>query len=145
MKFTVYGNPTGKGRPKFSRRGNFVHTYTPEKTANYEDLVIISYNQAKTVEDLKLFDKPLKVDIKAFYPTTTNPITKKKFNKKESALALSNDIKAVIKPDVDNVIKIILDALNGVAYKDDNQIVKLTAEKIYSTNPRVEIEIILAD
>jgi Holliday junction resolvase RusA-like endonuclease len=45
------------------------------------------------------------------------------------------------KPDIDNVIKIIADSLNGIAYKDDTQIVKLTAHKLYSDNPRVEIKL----
>ena len=38
-KFEVMGTPVAKGRPKFARRGNFVSTYTPEKTVNYENLV----------------------------------------------------------------------------------------------------------
>ena len=35
--FMVYGEPVGKGRPRFAKRGNFVSTYTPQKTKTYED------------------------------------------------------------------------------------------------------------
>jgi len=45
----------------------------------------------------------------------------------------------VKKPDADNIIKIIADALNGLAYKDDCQIVRLEFEKFYALTPRVEI------
>ena len=37
LKFTIRGEPKGKGRPKFSRQGNIVRTYTPDTTANYEN------------------------------------------------------------------------------------------------------------
>ena len=39
IMFTVYGNPVAKGRPRFAKRGNFVQTYTPEKTKAYESEV----------------------------------------------------------------------------------------------------------
>ena len=45
------------------------------------------------------------------------------------------------KPDADNIAKSVLDALNGFAYNDDNQIVCLTVQKLYDTNARVEITI----
>ena len=45
------------------------------------------------------------------------------------------------KPDIDNVEKIILDALNGIAYDDDKQVVEEASSKLYSDVPRVEIEV----
>ena len=45
VKFTVLGTPVGKGRPRFSRQGQFVRTYTPDKTVNYETLVRMEYEQ----------------------------------------------------------------------------------------------------
>jgi Holliday junction resolvase RusA-like endonuclease len=45
------------------------------------------------------------------------------------------------KPDIDNIEKIIFDALNGIAYNDDSQIVSCWADKFYSTVPRVEVVI----
>lgn len=45
------------------------------------------------------------------------------------------------KPDIDNVIKVIADALNGVAYDDDKQIIDVSARKVYSETPRVDVRI----
>ncbi len=45
------------------------------------------------------------------------------------------------KPDIDNITKIVLDGLNGVAYKDDNQITKIEVEKIYNETSCIEVEI----
>jgi Holliday junction resolvase RusA-like endonuclease len=44
-----------------------------------------------------------------------------------------------VKPDLDNVMKAVLDALNGVVYADDSQVINLVATKRYSTDPRVEV------
>jgi Holliday junction resolvase RusA-like endonuclease len=43
------------------------------------------------------------------------------------------------KPDIDNYLKIILDSLNGIVYKDDAQVCKCTVSKRYDDYPRVEI------
>ena len=45
------------------------------------------------------------------------------------------------KPDTDNIAKIVLDSLNGIAYPDDSQVVDLQVLKRYCENPRVELEI----
>ena len=49
------------------------------------------------------------------------------------------------KPDCDNIAKIILDSLNGIAFKDDNQVSKLEVNKVYGTEDKVEVEIIYLD
>lgn len=129
--FEVLGQPCGKGRPKFSRRGNFVKAYTPEKTANYETLVRFTYQQAGGT----LFEVPVKMTIHAFYKIP------KSASKKKSEQMQNGSILPVVKPDIDNVIKAIADALNGIAYNDDTQIVRMVAEKHYSDVPRVVVEI----
>ena len=52
---------------------------------------------------------------------------------------LENIIRPIKKPDMDNVIKMVADALNQVAYKDDTQIVDCQVRKFYSEEPRVEV------
>jgi Holliday junction resolvase RusA-like endonuclease len=52
---------------------------------------------------------------------------------------LDNKIYPTIKPDTDNIAKSILDSLNGIAYKDDKQVVKLTVEKRYDEIPSVSV------
>ncbi|WP_269148312.1 RusA family crossover junction endodeoxyribonuclease [Limosilactobacillus reuteri] len=63
------------------------------------------------------------------------------YRKKERELRLSGIHRPIVKPDTDNYIKSTLDGLNGLLWEDDNQIVKIVAEKYYSDRPRVEIEV----
>ena len=54
---------------------------------------------------------------------------------------LWNKIRPTKKPDIDNIIKAVLDALNGVAYKDDTQVVQVMATKKYRDKAFVEVAI----
>jgi len=128
IKFTVEGQPTAKARPRFNGK----RCYTPQKTANYEELVKWCYGLGNNE---KYETEPVECEIKAYYyiPKATS--------KKNRKLMLKNKIRPTKKPDCDNVSKIILDALNGLAYHDDSQVVKLTIEKLYGEVPRVEVVI----
>ena len=132
--FIVRGVPVGKGRPRFSTVNGHAVAYTPEKTANYETFVKLSYQQqcagVKFPEDV-----PLGVRINAYFPIP------KSTSKKKRAQMESGDIMHLKKPDCDNVAKAILDSLNGIAYNDDSQVCDLTVKKFYSENPRVCITI----
>ena len=129
--FEVEGKPTGKGRPRFKRMGNFVQTYTPEKTAEYEKLVRIRFQNAGGA----LTDKPVRVEITAFFAPP------KSTRKRDRIEMLANRILPEKKPDVDNIAKIILDALNKIAYKDDSQVIELSVKKIYSDAAKVCVHI----
>ncbi|WP_324295211.1 RusA family crossover junction endodeoxyribonuclease [Limosilactobacillus reuteri] len=63
------------------------------------------------------------------------------YRKKERELRIAGAHRPIVKPDTDNYIKSTLDGLNGLLWEDDNQIVKIVAEKYYSDHPRVEIEV----
>lgn len=125
MKFTIPGEPTGKGRPRVMRTG---HAYTPEKTVLYENLVKLCYKG-------KIHEGELAMDVKAFYQIP------KSASRRNADLMQRWCIKPTKKPDCDNVLKIIADALNGIAYKDDSQIVDARVRKYYSDEPRIEVEI----
>ena len=133
ITFTVPGVPIGKGRPKFSRRGAFVRAYTPEKTANYENLVKLAASQAMAGAD------PLKRPI-AVMLTLNMPIPSS-WSKKRRELALRGLIGATVKPDLDNVCKALADAMNGIVYEDDKQIVSATIVKQYATVPCVAVRV----
>lgn len=120
--FEIEGKPVGKGRPRFKRMGNFVQTYTPEKTAEYEKLVRLRFQNAGGV----ITDEPVRVEIAAFFAPP------KSTRKRDKAEMLANRILPMKKPDVDNIAKIILDALNKIAFKDDSQVIELSVKKIYS-------------
>ena len=130
IKFTILGNPNGKGRPRFST--NTGRAYTPKKTTMYENLVRIEYGiQCNNFR----FDDDAMLDMRilAFYEIP------KSTSKKKRNLMLSGMLRPTKKPDMDNVVKIIADSLNKVAYRDDTQIVDCQCRKFYSDTPRVEV------
>lgn len=134
-KFTVYGPVVAKQRPRVTRRGNFVKTYTPEATANYETLVRLSFIQENPNFKTIAKDIPLTCIITIYkgIPKSTS--------KKKREMMLNGQIRPTSKPDIDNSVKSIFDALNGVAYNDDSQIVELSVKKYYSETPKVEVKI----
>lgn len=133
MQFTIPGEVKGKGRPRVTIRGGYAMAYTPKDTVNYENLVRYIYSEKCGYKfDTK---KPLYANIYAFFsiPKSTSKKKSKEMNDKL--------IRPTKKPDNDNIAKLILDALNKVAYDDDSQIVRLCVGKYYSDRPRVEVEI----
>lgn len=134
VKFTVLGEPVGKGRPRFSNAGPYVKTYTPEKTANYETLVKLEYE--RQCGDYRFPDSAqLDVRIIAFYEIP------KSTSKKKTKMMENGMIRPTKTPDFDNIGKIVCDSLNKIAYRDDSQIVDAQVRKFYSRNPRVVITI----
>ena len=127
----IEGEPVGKGRPRVTTRGKFAHAYTPLKTKNYERMVMNSFLNKYTFNDQ--LSGPIEANIKGYFSIP------KSTSKKVRNLMLSNKIHHTKKPDIDNIAKSVLDSLNGLAYEDDSQVVKLTGEKLYSDNPRVEL------
>lgn len=134
--FTIIGEPMGKQRPKFSRAGSFVKTYTPEATANYEQWVKLSYLQQRG-DTAIIEDKEIAVTIKAYFKIPAS------VSKKKAEQMRLGYIRPTKKPDFDNIAKIICDALNGLAYKDDAAIVSANIEKYYAPDdePKVIVEI----
>ena len=145
VNFTIEGPPVGKARPRVTR----TVTYTPAKTARYEDLVrYTAINSFKGIFDK---DEPLDVKIIAYFEVP------KSLSKKRKALCLANKELPIKMPDADNIGKIIMDGMNpkkklnkqlrkmvevmqGV-YKDDRQVTKLLVVKRYAERPRVEVRI----
>jgi Holliday junction resolvase RusA-like endonuclease len=127
-EFEIIGKPGAKGRPRFTKYGK---TYTDEKTVNYENLVKLSYQNQ--VNGKFGEDEELSVLIHAYFPIP------KSTSKKQKDMMINYQRQPTVKPDCDNIAKVILDSLNNVAYKDDSQVVELTVAKFYSDNPRVEV------
>lgn len=135
INFTVLGIPVGKGRPKFSTVNGHAVAYTPKKTANYETLVKLSYQQQ--CGDCKPYEKdvPLIATIHAYFPIP------KSVSKRKREIMQGGLVPHTKKPDADNLAKAVLDALNGIAYQDDSQIAALRVTKYYSEEPHVDVEI----
>lgn len=132
FEFEIPGSPKGKGRPRFTRSG---HTYTPESTASYENLVKVCFAQKYHGTQPIPHGVPLEAHLIAFFPIP------KSASKSRAADMERGFLLPTKPPDTDNLAKIVLDALNGIAYHDDAQIVRLTVQKSYSREPRVIVEI----
>lgn len=133
VSFTVPGTPVGKGRPKFARRGNFVSTYTPEKTASYENLVKVKAQEA--MQGRPLFEGAVCVGIHLF---VTPPAS---WSQKKQREALAGRIFPTTKPDADNVLKGIMDACNEIVFRDDKQVVDVVISKRYCATARACVEV----
>ena len=133
VDFTVYGNPQGKGRPRFARRGSYVHTYTPEKTVAYEEEIQTAY--LRQCENYYFGYAPLEFYVTAYYPIPKSATKGKRME------IDAGQCRPTKKPDLDNVIKVIADSLNGIAYKDDAQIYYIRIAKFYDDIPRLEVQI----
>jgi len=131
VTFQVEGVPVGKGRPKFARRGNFVSTYTPTKTRDYEHLIKVAAKQAMGTTE------PLKTPVAAYIYITV-PIPQS-YSKKRRKACLDGLERPCKKPDIDNIVKAYLDAMNDIVYDDDCQVVSLHAIKVYGTVGLVEV------
>lgn len=127
INFTVSGKPVGKERPRVTRNG----TYTPAKTGTAEEAVQWAYR----IHKCESFESgvPLYAIIESYFPllkSDSKAIKQKK---------IGGEILPTKKPDWDNLGKLACDALNGVAYADDSQIVAGIEIKKYSDRPRTEI------
>lgn len=127
IRLEISGIPDGKGRPRFTRRG---HAYTPEKTREYEGRVAAAFYNSRE----KAFQKgtPIVVDVIAKMPIPKSTSKKKRLE----MLAREKMLK---KPDIDNIVKAVLDGLSGLAFPDDNQVRKIYAYKIYAEEPSTTV------
>lgn len=132
ITLTIYGEPIAKGRPRFAMRGKYPIAYTPAKTRKAEQDIIKQILPYRPKEPLTT---PIDITIYFYLPIPKGK--SKKFIKEALLFKILPDKK----PDIDNLIKTILDSLNTIFFKDDKQIVVLHAGKWYSDNPRTEITI----
>jgi Holliday junction resolvase RusA-like endonuclease len=116
LTFTIPGAPRGKGRPRFARRGNFVRTYTDPATASYENLIALA---AKAEHgDNPPLDGPLAMTLLFVLP-------RPKSAPKRVTLPAS-------RPDLDNLVKAVLDGCNQAGvWSDDARVVEMFARKVY--------------
>lgn len=130
IQFFIPGVPVAKGRPRMTKTG---HTYTPKKTEEYEKLVKQSFITA--CGGNRITDKPVVVNILFRMPIP------KSCTKKQIAEMEANLQKPAKRPDIDNLIKAVLDGLNGVAYFDDKQVVAISAAKVYGAVSGTKVSI----
>jgi Holliday junction resolvase RusA-like endonuclease len=127
----------GKVKPKQSfRYTRFGHKYTPRDVKQYaRDIQYSFYAKYPKWLPSMFFEKPLRAEIEVYKQMP------KSFSKIKKQRAIAGEIRPLIKPDVDNCTKNIFDALNGIVYPDDKQIVELSVAKYYSDTDFVKVRI----
>lgn len=136
MNVTIHvpGHPVAKGRPRFARHGKFIQTYTPKKTQTFEDIVRFHALEAWAPRE-PLGQVPITLAVRCWLQIP------KSWSKRLRNLSLSGAMWPLGKPDLDNYLKLVGDALNGVVYLDDSAVVAASISKRFSDNPGLDIEV----
>lgn len=130
MRFTVPGQPYGKARP---RKGKF-GIYNPKANDENERRIREAYIQTKGLIPEPV-TAPVWMNVELIYAVP------KATPKKKREMMLAGKIRPMVKPDVDNCLKSVMDALNGLAYMDDKQVVLTRCIKRYGEKPATIIDI----
>ena len=125
MEIVIYGEPIPQGRPRFTKTG---HTYDPQRSRNYKQLVRFWVTQhLKKIPGWKPLENALCVDL-TFYMGTPSS-----WSKQKRIQAIQGQIRPITRNgDIDNMVKAILDANNGLLWVDDSIITDLSARKRYT-------------
>ncbi|TYU83583.1 RusA family crossover junction endodeoxyribonuclease [Listeria monocytogenes] len=132
IKFAINIPPHPQERPRFRNLGKFTQTYDPPKSKEYKKKIA---NVAKMYAPGTPISTPIQIKLVFFVA-----IPKSKSKAWKQRAVLGQEFPAV-RPDIDNYVKAILDALNGLMFSDDGKIVELIAYKRYSDVPRTEVSI----
>jgi Holliday junction resolvase RusA-like endonuclease len=133
ITISLQGPPQGKGRARSFVRGGRIGHYTPQKTRSYEALI---FGAAIDAMGNRLpLDEAVMIDMRAIYPVPAS------WSERKRQRALIGEIRPTIKPDLDNVAKAWNDALNGVVYRDDSLICRMSLEKHYGPQPLVMVTV----
>lgn len=128
-KIYIPGEPVSKGRPRMTKSG---HTYTPKRTVDYERMVQTLFHAehgSPKLEGAIL----LRLDLYFGIPKSSSKAARKQMQQ-----GMERPCK---RPDIDNCLKAVCDALNGIAYKDDSQIVAAVIQKFWADEPRAVVTI----
>lgn len=121
IKFFVPGEPVGKSRPRFTTVNGHVKAYTPRSTKECESAFRKACEAVCGVSEPK--KGPVRVEVTAVFQIP------KSFSKAKREMALACKLRPTKKPDIDNIVKLAMDAINGKAYTDDANVVSVIAVK----------------
>ena len=113
----VPGKPKGKARPRFAKG----RAYTPKNTVEYEKLISQCYQEQNGTKH----EGEISLDIKAVF------MIPKSWTNRKKKTYVDEKRRPEIRPDIDNIAKVVMDALNGIAYEDDSQVVDMKVSKVY--------------
>lgn len=134
ISFTVLGQPVGKGRPRtrvvHGKGKSFAQIYTDSKTKQAENTILAQALQHRPASPI---EGPIRLSVTSVFGVPAS------WSKRKRAEALAGAVRPTGKPDVDNLVKALMDALNGVFYLDDTQVVQLIAIKQYGEVPQTRV------
>lgn len=135
MRITVYGEPTAQGRPRFTTRTGYAKAYDPQKSRDAKDYIRLAAVQQ--MHGAKPLDGALSLGIQVYRSMP------KSFSRRKVQAAEAKELRPVTKPDLDNYVKLIKDALKLICWKDDSQVAEYVGPfgKYYSETPRIVIEV----
>lgn len=133
MQFIVNAEPRGKMRPKFSTKGGFARGYQSKKDKEWENSIRKAFLNAGGEK----IDGFCSINIKATFRIP------KSYSKKKKEQIINHNEPFLKTPDVDNIMKSVLDALNGVAYDDDKQVVMAKCSKSYALDENPHLEVLI--
>lgn len=133
LVFSCSGEPRGKGRPRATTQGGFARVFTDEKTRAYEKSVGVIGRAA--MKGRKPFEGPLSVSLRFRLAVPAS------YSKRVRASMLAGETPYFGRNDVDNMAKAILDGLNGIAFADDVQVVRLWCTKVAAEKPGVDVRV----
>lgn len=133
IKLIILGEPVAQHRPRITTAGKFPRMYKTASDTNYREKL---YWEAKQLK-MKPIPRPtpICVDLKVFRAIP------KSLSQSKRLLAAEGVILPTTKPDIDNYVKQVFDAFNGLIWEDDAQIVTVHARKFYGEIPHLDIEI----
>ena len=131
-EFKIPGKAQAKQRPRMGRSGI---VYTPKETLVYENYVKMCYSDYAKEFGWLPYENQVRAEIEVLVAVPKSDSKTKKKAKIEGM------IRPAVKPDCDNLAKSILDSLNGLAYRDDKQVVELVVKKYYAENAEVKIKL----
>lgn len=124
---SLLGQPIGKGRPRFNRKSG--RAYTPERTASNAAMLRLAATEA--MRGRELLDGPLRLHV---YAELAIPAS---WSRRKRDGAILGIIRPIGRPDLDNIVKQVKDAFNGVVYVDDSRVCVMVSRKLYGVQPKV--------
>ena len=133
VRIVVRGEPFGKGRPKLGVVAGHAHAFTPAKTRTKEGIITTAATDA--MNGRPPFSAPLCFSLVAVMAVPQS------WSQKRKRAALAGEELPAKRPDLDNCLKAVLDAMNTVVFTDDALIVEIRARKVYGQVPQTIVEV----
>ena len=132
LEVVIPMTPVAKGRPRITTAGGFARSYTPAKTRAAEARIAGHLIGVAPVEP---YQQALAVTLEVVLPV---PVS---WPKRKQAAALAQEEHPTGRPDIDNYVKLLFDAANGLLWRDDAQVVDLHANKRYGAVPGIRLRL----